>query len=389
MKPVKAENTGHSVQEDSNGHSLCPDANQSALTLAERDTIAHLLRRGMGHNSVRAIRSDLGYLEAWSAATTGLPLSWPPTKDTVLRFVAHHLWDPDQKARDASHGMPDRVRMALQEAGFLRSAGPHAPSTVERRISTWRSICRWRDVEGPFSHNEVKRTLRAAMRASPRLKGRHSKHAIGTELIVELLDHLDAILRDGRDDVSAFGARYRAMRDRALIATMFASGGRRRSEISDLVGSQIHILEDLAVETGDPIPSIGIRMGRTKTTATRDDTRVFLSGRAAVALSAWIEAAAIGQGPVFLRIDRWGNIGAAPVTPGSVNLIVKTRLKAIGQDPRDFSAHGIRAGYITSALKEGIPAPEVMEQTLHRSLDTLLGYFKDEKQREGRAAKLL
>jgi hypothetical protein len=30
-----------------------------------------------------------------------------------------------------------------------------------------------------------------------------------------------------------------------------------------------------------------------------------------------------------------------------------------------------------------------MEQTLHRSLDTLLGYFKDEEQRNSRAARLL
>ncbi len=61
----------------------------------------------------------------------------------------------------------------------------------------------------------------------------------------------------------------------------------------------------------------------------------------------------------------------------------------MGLDPRDFSAHGVRAGYITSALKAGIPAPEIMEQTLHRSLDTLLGYFNDEQQRNSRANRLL
>jgi integrase len=72
-----------------------------------------------------------------------------------------------------------------------------------------------------------------------------------------------------------------------------------------------------------------------------------------------------------------------------VNEVLKKRLVEIGYDRAEFSAHGVRAGYITSALKAGIPAPEVMEQTLHRSLDTLMGYFKDEAQREGRAARLL
>ncbi|SNT42150.1 hypothetical protein [Jannaschia aquimarina] len=362
----------------------------SALSPSDRATLAHLVRKGMGANSVRAVRSDLRYLEAWSRAAEGRGLAWPPAPETVLRFVAHHLWDPEARGREAEHGMPAEVRAALAGAGILRRDGPHAPATVARRISTWRTICRWRGLEGPFARPEVSRTLRAAMRASGREKGRHSKRVVETELVIRLLDHLDGIVRaaPGRD-AETVALRLRALRDRALIATMFASGGRRRSEIADLVARQVHRLEDIAEADGTAIPSIGLRMGRTKTTDAAEGVRVFLSGRAALALLAWMEAAGIGEGPVFRRIDRWGRMTEASIAPASVNVIVKARLGEIGEDPRDFSAHGVRAGYITSALKAGIPAPEVMEQTLHRSLDTLLGYFKDERQREGRAARLL
>ncbi|CUH39384.1 site-specific tyrosine recombinase XerC [Jannaschia seosinensis] len=367
-----------------------PEDEAHALTLAERDTLSHLLNRGMGDNSLRAIRSDLGYLEAWSWAATGHPLDWPPRTETVLRFIAHHLWDPDERVQSADHGMPDIVRHALREGGFLRSSGPHAPATVSRRISTWRAVCRWKGVEGPFSQPEVARTLRAAVRAAKRPRGQHSKRVVDAELVIELLDHLEEIRASapGRDS-EAVGTRLRATRDLALIATMFASGGRRRSEISNLMMSQIHVLDDIQTEAGQSIASIGLRMGRTKTTTETQDARVFLSGRAATALKDWIAMAGLVAGPVFLAIDRWGNVQETSISPAAVNAVVKARLAEIGHDPRDFSAHGVRAGYITSALKQGIPAPEVMEQTLHRSLDTLLGYFKDERQREGRAARLL
>ena len=58
----------------------------------------------------------------------------------------------------------------------------------------------------------------------------------------------------------------------------------------------------------DGVPSMGYRLGRTKTTDLRDDEVVFLSRRAAVAFSAWKAAVSRTTGPVFLRINRWGKI---------------------------------------------------------------------------------
>ena len=370
-----------------------PSELQRVLTAADNATLGHLLRRGIGENTLRATRSDLGYLEAWSLACDGDPLPWPPSRELVLRFIAHHLWDPDERAVDRGHGMPDHVREQLVAGGFLRAPGPHAPSTVERRIATWRSLCRWRGVEHPFATPEVSRTLRAAIRASARPRTRKSRRAVDSTLMERLLDHLDAqVLAPVIETAESRTERLRALRDRALLAVMFASGGRRRSEISDLVFGQVLELEPIEVDSPDwpdGLPSMGLRLGRTKTTDDARPETVFLSGRAVIALSEWQTAVARINGPIFLRIDRWGRIFETSISPHSVNAVLKRRLAEIGEDPADFSAHGVRAGYITSALKAGIPAPEIMEQTLHRSLDTLLGYFKDEEQRRGRAARLL
>ncbi|RVC87505.1 integrase, partial [Mesorhizobium sp. M2A.F.Ca.ET.017.03.2.1] len=81
------------------------DALESVLPFDRRDflaelltdddvaTLRHLAKEGIGDNSLRALASDLGYLEAWCQASTGEPLPWPAPEALLLKFVAHHLWD--------------------------------------------------------------------------------------------------------------------------------------------------------------------------------------------------------------------------------------------------------------------------------------------------------
>jgi integrase len=224
-------------------------------------------------------------------------------------------------------------------------------------------------------------------------RGINEAVTVDIALIEELLDHLDLQIDSAESDNAEVAAqRLQAYRDRALLAVMFASGGRRRSEISELMWGQVYELEPIiTVDSEHPngIPSMGLYLGRTKTTDVGEMATVFLSGRAVTALTDWQAAVSKVSGPVFRRISRWGHVYDTSISAHSVNAVLKKRLAEIGLDPVDFSAHGVRAGHITSALKAGIPAPEVMEQTLHRSLETLMGYFSDEQQRKGRAARLL
>ncbi|WP_201292846.1 hypothetical protein, partial [Cellulomonas citrea] len=104
------------------------------LTDDDVATLSHLAREGTGENSLRALASDLAYLEGWATAATGDPLPWPAPEALALKFVAHHLWDPAQREVDLRHGMPADVAVKMREDGLLRSEGPHAPSTVKRRL---------------------------------------------------------------------------------------------------------------------------------------------------------------------------------------------------------------------------------------------------------------
>ena len=47
------------------------------LTDQDVETLRHLTNQGMGDNTLRALTSDLTYLEAWGLAATGKSLPWP------------------------------------------------------------------------------------------------------------------------------------------------------------------------------------------------------------------------------------------------------------------------------------------------------------------------
>jgi integrase len=349
------------------------------LTDDDVETLKHLAREGMGENTLRALASDLAYLEAWALAATAAPLPWPSTEALLLKFVAHHLWDPARREVDDRHGMPAGVSHALRANGFLRAEGPHAPATVRRRLSSWSTLHRWRGIEGPFASPALRSALRLAVRASGRPRQRKSQRAVTRDVF----DRLAATCRSDR---------LVDIRDLAILMVAFASGGRRRSEVAGLRIEQIRdeppVLSDPADLASTPLPCLSIQLGRTKTASADDDAKVLMVGPPVVALKAWIERARIAKGSIFRAVDRWGTVEARALTPQSVNLILKRRCAAAGLDPQDYSAHGLRSGYLTEAARRGVPLPEAMQQSQHRSVQQAAKYYNEADRTRGRAARL-
>jgi len=346
------------------------------LTDEDVETLRHLVHEGMGENTLRALTSDLAYLEAWSLAATGNPLPFPAPEALLLKFIAHHLWRPQQRELEPDHGMPASVEADLRQQGFLRVSGPHAPATVRRRLANWSTLTRWRGLEGSFSSPAVKSAIRLAVRALNRPRSRKSAHAITGDILGKLLATCS------REDLTA-------LRDRAILMVAFASGGRRRSEVAGLRVEQLVKQAPVTDENGSPLPSLGIHLGRTKTSGADHDEIVYLTGRPVEALTRWLEAAKIDKGSVFRKVDRWGNVSARALEPSAINQIVKQRAQMAGLDAKEFSAHGLRSGYLTEAANRGIPLPEAMDQSRHRSVQQASDYYNDAKRRSGRASRLL
>ncbi len=183
----------------------------------------------MGENTLRALASDLGYLEAWCRLASGSPLPWPAPESLLLKFVAHHLWDPVKRADDPAHGMPTDIEAGLRDERLLRAPGPHTPGTVRRRLTSWSILTRWRGLTGAFGAPSLKSALRLAVKAINRPRQRKSKRAVTDDVLAKVLQ-------------ACAGDRLVDVRDRALLLATFASGGRRRSEVAALR------VEDLADE---------------------------------------------------------------------------------------------------------------------------------------------
>lgn len=95
------------------------------------------------------------------------------------------------------------------------------------------------------------------------------------------------------------------------------------------------------------------------------------------ALRAWLAAAKITNGPIFRSISNGGRISTSRLSDRSVAEIVKTYAKRIGLDPASFSAHSLRAGFLTSAAQSGASVFKMMDVSRHKSMDTVRGYIRD------------
>ncbi|MGE7471979.1 site-specific integrase [Bosea sp. NPDC003192] len=354
---------------------------QLARILTDDDvaTLRHLAKEGMGENSLRALASDLAYLEAWAIAATGSSLPWPTPEALALKFVAHHLWDPRQRESDPAHGMPDAVATALRVDGHLRVEGPHAPSTVKRRLAHWSTLHRWKGLSGPFATPSLRTAVRLAIRASTRPRRRKSKRAVTRDI-------LDRLLATCRSD------RLSDSRDLALLLIAFGSGGRRRSEIARLRVEQLSEESPVPLDPNDPdsarLPCLAITLGKTKTAQADDDVRVLIVGPPVEALREWLERATIDKGAIFRAINRWEGLSDRALTPQAVNLILKRRCVQAGLDPVTFSAHGLRSGYLTEAARNGVPLPAAMQQSQHRSVQQAASYYNDADRQFSKAARL-
>jgi integrase len=346
------------------------------LTDHDIETLRHLVNAGMGANTLRALTSDLAYLEAWGLATTGKSLPWPAPEALLLKFVAHHLWDPEKRQKDPEHGMPTGVADTLRAQKFLKSTGPHAPDTVRRRLASWSTLTKWRGLDGAFASPALKSAIRLAVRAVPRQRRRKSAKAVTSDILAKLL-------------ATCTSDKLRDVRDTAILMVAFASGGRRRSEIAGLRVEQLTVEVPIETEGGPPLPSLAIHLGRTKTTSGDQDDTVYLTGRPVEALYTWMSAAKIDKGSVFRGIGRWGTVSKRALDPQSINAILKQRAEMAGLDSGEFSAHGLRSGYLTEAANRGIPLPEAMEQSRHRSVQQASSYYNNATRRSGRAARML
>jgi integrase len=336
----------------------------AALAPEDEAALSALYKRGTPANSLRAWERDLAYISAWKAAVFGRPLAWPEEERVALRFVLDHTVDLTDKAGNAQD-----AAMELIAIGLRISLACPAPATLDRRIASWRAFHRMKNLASPFEAPLLKQARAKGRRAAARPCQPKSPRPVTRDVLEQLLASCDGTLR--------------GLRDRAILMLGFGTGGRRRSEITNLYREDID-LQDYAAKG-----LIWVRLLETKTTGKSDAPRLPLKGRAARAVAGWIEAAVITQGPLFRPISQSDRALPRKLSPDAIRVILRHRLGLAGL-PSDYATpHGLRAGFLTQAALDGAPLAAAMKLSLHRSAIQAQKYYADVEIAENPATDLL
>jgi site-specific recombinase XerD len=160
------------------------------------------------------------------------------------------------------------------------------------------------------------------------------------------------------------------MRDRALLLLGFA-GALRRTELVALDVDDLEFARQ----------GLRVRIRRSKTDQDAEGTTIAIakgSNNCPVqAIAIWLESARIETGALFRRVGKDGKVSAARLSDRSVTGIVKQSAKRAGLDPRRFSAHSLRSGFLTSAAGNGASIFKMMDVSRHKSIDALRTYVRD------------
>jgi integrase len=105
-----------------------------------------------------------------------------------------------------------------------------------------------------------------------------------------------------------------------------------------------------------------------------------------LAMRTWLDAAGIMAGAVFCSFFHGGRIRPERLSDHAVAAIVKRYCVRAGLDPKLFSGHSLRAGFVTSAARAGEPERRIMRQTGHRSIEMVLRYVRNANQFTDNAA---
>jgi integrase len=100
------------------------------------------------------------------------------------------------------------------------------------------------------------------------------------------------------------------------------------------------------------------------------------------ALKEWLALSEITAGPLFRKVNRGSAVETPRLSPDAVRpILLKRTAKAglRGTLAEPVTSHSLRAGFVTTAYRNGVPDEEIMGHTRHRSLTTMRSYVRRAK----------
>jgi site-specific recombinase XerD len=326
------------------------DALELAAQLPLSEDEAAYVAAARAPNTLRGYRSDWAEFTAWCTRLRLEPL--PAEAATISGYLT------ELARAGAKVGTMSRRLSAIRFAHQLRDLPD--PTTGARVVAVWEGIRR--------SHGAPPE------QADPLMPP-------------ELFDVLDAC-----PTTKTWKTRGRSpepdlagLRDRTLLLVGFFAA-LRRSELAALTVDQL---------TEHP-NGLVLALPRSKTNQYGEAAELVVLPRAGhpercpvTTLRAWLAAAGITEGPVLRPVSKGNRALPRPLHAESVNDLVQAAVARAGLSPAGYSAHSLRAGFVTFAHLRGASDRAIAHQTRHRSLATVGTYVRVHEAWADNAATML
>ena len=315
-----------------------PDPDVGVALAEYEGVIRKLLASALAEGTRRVYRIKLGLFGRWCSERGLCPL--PAAPETVLAYVA------------------ELARQSVSVSSLTQSLA--AISAAHRAAQ----------MPSPTSDFYVQQAVRGYRRERG-IAGHRATAATG-----EITKKMIRALLGAGDDL-------RNVRDAALLSVGFAGAFRR----SELVALNV---EDLSWDEreGREVVLVTIRRSKTDQEGQGMLKAVFGTDDAdtspTLLLRRWLNAAGITEGAVFRRIRKGGHVQEERLDGQTVGLVIQRAAAAAGLG-MELTAHSLRSGFITSAIRRGLTERAVMNQTGHRSTAVMRGYYERENAIEDNA----
>ncbi len=297
----------------------------------EETTRSHLvdfyLANAHALNTKKAYLSDLERFEAWGGAV-------PASAEQVASYLA-------------------------ENAKLL------AVSTLKRRVAAIASVHREQGQTDPTKSALVKQVLKGIARHH----GVKQKQA--NPLLPDLLNQI----------ISALSRQEIDLRDKALLLMGFY-GALRGAELLNLS------LEDCVFDEDGVLLHIG--SSKTDQTAKGRWIAIPTLGGALCptnALKDWIVRSGYKAGPLFRPLKSVIDGENEALSVRSLSRMIQRRVKRAGFNPKGYSSHSLRAGFVTSQINVGVDTSVIARQTGHSSIGVLRRYDRPLAARLSTASK--
>lgn len=268
--------------------------------------------------------------------------------------------------------MADYIAFSLEEG--------LAVSTVGQRVSL---LGTWHEEMGypnPTQDNLVKTVL----------KGARSRYRKAPKKAVPLSrDHLvrvvqacdDAIVAASQlDDPKLSLAQTRsAGRDKAFFLLGFWCAF-RSDELVNLRWEYLTFGEGRDAKTGRPIRTLEVFLPASKGDRSAEGRSWKLHEMPELcpvtALFDWRAAMMADEGPVFVKIGRWGHAGEAPLHINSVLELMKRAIARAGMGAAGFSTHSLRRGFANHAIDRNTDVRDLMDWVKWKDIRSAVAYLE-------------